>query len=132
MKYMILLYGNDRAWKEMAEWTPEEIQGMVAHMDKINNELTANGEFVEANGLIGPAFYKVVRAGSDGSPDVTDGPFSESKEVLAGYWIVDVDNPARAYEIAAHASAAPGPGGKPLNMDIEVREVMGILLRDVP
>ena len=55
---------------------------------------------------------------------MTDGPFAEAKEFLAGYWIVDVDSPARAYEIAAGASAAPGKGGEPLNMPIEVREVM--------
>ena len=64
-----------------------------------------------------------MRAGKDGTP-VTDGVFPETKEFLAGYWIVDVDSPARAYEIAAAASAAPGPGGAPMNMPIEVREVM--------
>ena len=57
-------------------------------------------------------------------PAVTDGPFPEAKEFLAGYWIVDCESPQRAYDIAARASAAPGPGGRPLNMAIEVREVM--------
>jgi hypothetical protein len=55
---------------------------------------------------------------------VTDGVFPEAKEFLAGFWIVDVDSPERAYQLAAKASAAPGPGGKPLNMSIEVRQVM--------
>ena len=55
---------------------------------------------------------------------ITDGVFPETKEFLAGYWIVDVETPQRAYAIAAEASAAPGPGGKPLNMPIEVRAVM--------
>jgi hypothetical protein len=55
---------------------------------------------------------------------MTDGPFPESKEFLAGYWIVEVDTPERAYALAARASAAPGPGGVPLNMPIEVRQVM--------
>ena len=64
-----------------------------------------------------------MRAGKDGEP-VTDGVFPESKEFLAGYWIVDVESPERAYAIAAEASAAPGPGGAPLNMAIEVRQVM--------
>ena len=64
-----------------------------------------------------------MRAGKDGIP-VTDGVFPEGKEFLAGYWIVDVDTPERAYAIAARASAAPGPGGTPLNMPIEVRPVM--------
>ena len=66
----------------------------------------------------------MVRARKDGTPEVTDGPFAEAKEFLAGYWIVDVERPERAYEIAARASAAPGPGGAPMNMPIEVREVM--------
>jgi len=73
--------------------------------------------------LTGPDQAKLVRAGKNGTP-VTDGVFPESKEFLAGYWIVDVESPERAYEIAAHASAAPGPGGAPLNMAIEVRQVM--------
>ena len=64
-----------------------------------------------------------MRAGDDGKP-ITDGVFPESKEFLVGYWIVDVDSPERAYQIAAEASAAPGIGGKPLNMAIEVRQVM--------
>ena len=65
----------------------------------------------------------MVRAGKDGAP-ITDGVFPESKEFLAGYWIVDVESPERAYAIAARASAAPGPAGLPMNMPIEVRQVM--------
>ncbi len=70
-----------------------------------------------------PSQAKLVRAGKDGTP-ITDGVFPESKEFLAGYWIVKVDNAERAYQIAAEASAAPGVGGAPLNMGIEVREIM--------
>ena len=65
-----------------------------------------------------------MRAGKGGAPEVTDGPFPEAKEFLAGFWIVDCESTERAYEIAARASAAPGKGGVPLNMPIEVREVM--------
>jgi hypothetical protein len=79
---------------------------------------------VSAEGLSFPDQAKLVRAGKDGQP-VTDGIFPESKEFLAGFWIIDVDSPQRAYEIAAKVSAAPGPGGAPLNMLIEVRPVMG-------
>ncbi len=64
-----------------------------------------------------------MRAGKNGEP-ITDGVFAETKEFLAGFWIISVDTPERAYEIAARASAAPGPGGAPLNMPIEVRQVM--------
>jgi hypothetical protein len=78
---------------------------------------------VAGEGLTGPDQARRVRAGADGQP-ITDGVFPETKEFLAGWWIVDVDSPERAYAIAARASAAPGPGGKPMNMAIEVREVM--------
>ena len=71
-----------------------------------------------------PSDARVVRATSGGAPAVTDGPYPEAKEFLAGYWIVDVSSPDEAYEIAGRASAAPGPGGTPLNMPIEVRQVM--------
>jgi hypothetical protein len=92
-------------------------------MIALNKKLRESGEFVVAEGLTGPDQARLVRAGKDGAP-ITDGVFPESKEFLAGYWIVDVDSPARAYQIAAEASTAPGPGGTPLNMAIEVREVM--------
>jgi hypothetical protein len=71
-----------------------------------------------------PSDARIVRAASGGAPAVTDGPYPEAKEFLAGYWIVDVGSPEEAYEIAGRASAAPGPGGTPLNMPIEVRQVM--------
>jgi hypothetical protein len=89
----------------------------------LNKELRASGELVSAEGLAGPQDAKTVRAGKNGEP-VTDGVFPESKEFLAGYWIVDVENADRAYQIAARASAAPGKNGIPLNMPIEVRQVM--------
>ena len=73
-----------------------------------------------------PSEARIVRATKDGPPAVTDGPFAEAKEFLAGYWIVSVDTPEEAYAIAARASAAPGPGGVPLNMPIEVRQVMSV------
>jgi hypothetical protein len=87
-------------------------------------ELAAAGELVSVEGLASPEHAKIVRADGGGAPEVTDGPFAEAKEFLAGYWIVDVESPRRVYELAAHASAAPGQGGVPLNMNIEVREVM--------
>ena len=93
-------------------------------MKDFAHELHASGELVGAEGLASPAQARIVRAGKAGAPEVTDGPFAEAKEFLAGYWIVDCETTERAYEIAARASAAPGPGGKPLNMPIEVREVM--------
>jgi hypothetical protein len=89
----------------------------------LNKDLRQSGEFVSAEGLSFPDQAKLVRSGKNGVP-ITDGVFPESKEFLAGYWIVDVESPERAYAIAAKVSAAPGPGGKPLNMPIEVRPIM--------
>ena len=95
----------------------------MEHLDRINREIREAGEWVDVQGLTPPSKAKLVRAGTHGEP-VTDGPFAEAKEFLAGYWIVEVDTPERACEIAAKASAAPGPGGAPPNMAIEVRQVM--------
>jgi hypothetical protein len=93
-------------------------------MHQVNRELTEKGEFVSGQGLAPPGQARVVRAGKDSAPAVTDGPFPEAKEFLAGFWIVEVEREARAYEIAARISAAPGPGGRPLIIPVEVRQVM--------
>src|SRR5688572_19901919 len=108
----------------IATWPIEDIKAHIGFMKRFAGELHDAGELVGAEGLASPEHARVVRAGDGGAPEVTDGPFAEAKEFLAGYWIVDVPTTARAYEIAAHASAAPGKGGVPLNMPIEVREVM--------
>jgi hypothetical protein len=93
-------------------------------MKRFAEELKAGGELVAAEGLASPAQARIVRAGKGAVPEVTDGPFAEAKEFLAGYWIVDVESPEQAYAIAGRASAAPGPRGVPLNLAIEVRQVM--------
>ncbi len=123
MKYILMMHTKGTEPYQIAAWPKKDIQAHIAFMIAINTKLRESGELVGAEGLSGPDQAKLVRAGTDGTP-VTDGVFPESKEFLAGYWIVDVDSPARAYAIAAEASAAPGPGGVPLNMNIEVREVM--------
>jgi hypothetical protein len=89
----------------------------------LNKQLRESGELGSTEGLAFPDQAKLVRASKDGTP-ITDGVFPESKEFLASYSIVNVDTPERAYAIAARVSAAPGPGGVPLNMAIEVRQVM--------
>ncbi len=122
MKY-ILMMNTMRAGQGVPDWPRKDLQAHIAFMMDLNRELRQNGEFVSAEGLSFPDQAKLVRAGKDGIPD-TDGVFPESKEFLAGFWIVDVETPERAYAIAARASAAPGPGGAPLNMPIEVRPVM--------
>ena len=122
MKY-ILMMNTMRAGQSTLKWPKEDIHAMIAFMHNFDKELRASGELVSAEGLAFPDQAKLVRAGKDGTP-ITDGVVPEGKEFLAGYWIVDVDSPERAYAIAARASAAPGPGGAPLNMPIEVRPVM--------
>jgi len=124
MKYMLLMHYVDLGVPEISNWSPEEIKAHIAFMHDLDKQLTDSGELVDSQGLAGPDQVKVVRASKDGTPAVTDGPFPEAKEFLAGYWIVDCESPERAVEIAALASAAPGPSGIPLNMPIEVRQVM--------
>lgn len=125
MKY-ILMMNTMKQGKEsqgILAWPKQDIDAHIGHMIKLNQDLVSSGEFVSAEGLTFPDQAKRVRAGNDGTP-ITDGVFPESKEFLAGYWIVDVPTPERAYAIASRASAAPGPGGVPLNMWIEVRPIM--------
>jgi hypothetical protein len=122
MKFMLMMNTPGGGPYQIARWPEKDIKAHIAFMRDFAQKLGQAGELVAAEGLAGPDQAKLVRAGKDGP--VTDGVFPESKEFLAGFWIVDVDNAERAYAIAAEASAAPGPGGKPLNMGIEVRQVM--------
>ncbi|MDN3354047.1 YciI family protein [Actinomadura sp. DC4] len=107
-------------------WSAEELQAHIAFMRDTNEKLAASGEFVDAQGLAMPDQARIVRADGGRAPVVSDGPFPETKEFLAGWWIVDCETPERAIELAATVSAAPGPGGRPLNMPIEVRPVMSV------
>jgi len=122
MKYMLMM-NTMRAGHGVPDWLQKDLQAHIAFMVSFAKELGASGELVAAEGLSFPDQARLVRADKNGEP-ITDGVFPESKEFLAGYWIVDVESPERAYRIAAKASAAPGPGGAPLNMPIEVRPVM--------
>jgi hypothetical protein len=123
MKYILMMGGTKAGWDSMGAWPKQDIEAHIGFMMGFCKELGESGVLVSAEGLATPDQAKVVRAGKDGAP-VTDGVFPEAKEFLAGYWIIDVESPERAYAIAAQASAAPGPGGKPLNMPIEVRQIM--------
>jgi hypothetical protein len=123
MKYMLMMNTPSGGPYQVASWPTQDLQRHIQFMKDFAQRLTASGELAAAEGLAGPDQAKRVRAGTDGRP-ITDGIFPESKEFLAGYWIVDVDSAERAYQIAAEASAAPGVGGKPLNLAIEVRQVM--------
>jgi hypothetical protein len=123
MKFMLMMNTPGGGPYQIAAWPEQAIKAHIAFMQKFATKLRNSGELVGAEGLAGPDRAKLIRAGKDGQP-ITDGVFPETKEFLAGFWIVDVERPERAYAIAAEASAAPGPSGAPLNLAIEVREVM--------
>jgi len=125
VKYMLLMQASERIDQPpIHTWAPADVKAHLEFMHTFNRKLIADGEFVDAQGLAGPDEAKVVRSTAAGTPAVTDGPFPESKEFLAGFWVVDVDSLERAIEVAAAASAAPGPDGVQLNLPIEVRQVM--------
>jgi hypothetical protein len=126
-RYMLLQnYGEvESHCAPMTEWDPADVKAHIDFQVALNAELSARGELIEAQGLAGPEVAKFVVSDGVGAPVITDGPYPESKELLAGYRMVDVDSLERVLEIAARASAAPGPDGVPIRQPIEVREVMG-------
>jgi hypothetical protein len=126
MRFMLLQnYGPvESGCAPMTEWSPEEIKAHIEFQQALNTELAELGELVDAQGLAGPELARFVVSDGMSAPVITDGPYPESKELLAGYRLVDVETADRAVEIAAQASAAPGPGGVPIRQPIEVREVL--------
>jgi hypothetical protein len=127
MRFMLLQkYGEvESNCPPMTEWSAADVQAHIEFQHVLNQELTDRGELVDAQGLAGPDVAKFVVSDGRNAPVITDGPFPESKELVAGYRIVDVDTLGRAIEIAAQLSAAPGWGGEAIRQPIEVREVMG-------
>jgi hypothetical protein len=129
MKYMLIMNTPRDGYTQYLSWPKKILEANMAFMHSFTRKLSEAGELVATEGLAAPTQAKLVRAGADGRP-ITDGVFPESKEFLAGYWIVDVDSAERAYEIAAEASTAPGvavkaPDGKMIDhLWIEVREIM--------
>ena len=121
MKYILLMSGTKAGVDTYRAWNKKDIDAHMAVLVSISRELTETGEFVGTQPLAAPHEAMLVRGLKDGMP-ITDGVFPESKEFLLGYWIVDVATPDRACEIAGRISAAPGPGGIPTNMPIEVRQ----------
>jgi hypothetical protein len=128
MRFMLLqAYGGVEleGCAPMTEWDPADVKAHIEFQHTLNAELLDRGELVDAQGLAGPDQAKFVVSDGTNPPKVVDGPYPESKELLAGYRMIDVDSLDRALEIAARSSAAPGPGGVPIRQQIEVREVMG-------
>ena len=118
MKYMILAYGSQQDYDALAgqpnssgpAWSAEDFAAMGAFMEKFSKELAESGELAETRGLTAPVHARRVQQ-DHGVPVVTDGPYAETQEVLAGYWIVECESFDRATEIAARLSACPGPSG---------------------
>ena len=126
MRFMLLQnYGEvESDCAPMSEWTPADIKAHIDFQRALNDELAELGELVDAQGLAGPDQAKFVVSDGSSAPVITDGPFPESKELLAGYRLIDVETLERAIEIAAQASAAPGQNGVPIRQPIEVRQVL--------
>ena len=129
MKYMILMYGSQRAYDAMAgkpadglAWSPAAFAPMHAFMDAWSRELMESGEFVDARGLAAPVHTRRIQL-ENGAPVVTDGPYAETEEVLAGYTIVECDSFDRATEIAARVGGCPYPAGVPGEFVIDVRPI---------
>ena len=128
MKYMLLMQFSQESagFPPITEWTQDELKGHIAFMGDVEKRIATLGKLIDAQGLDMPDTARVVRAGKGGETVVTDGPFPETKEFLAGYWVVEVPTPEAAYGLAAYISTAPGPGGRPLNMPIHVQPVISL------
>ncbi|MHC1558916.1 YciI family protein [Actinomycetospora sp. C-140] len=125
MKYLMLKHyrggpghpGMD--FTPMDQWTPEEVDAHFRYMNDFADRLRENGEYVDSQALAAEGAF--VRHDGEGRPPVTDGPFAETKDLIAGWMIIDVDSWERALELAGELSAAPGPGGEPIQEWLELR-----------
>jgi hypothetical protein len=121
MKYLVMVQGSQADYDAMGgkasslgpAWSEKDMQAMFSFMGEINNDLAESGELVDANGLSEPAKTRLVSAGQDGRPVITDGPYGETKELLAGYWVLDCESLDRVTEIAARVAQCPVPAGAP-------------------
>ncbi|MFD9225222.1 YciI family protein [Streptomyces sp. NPDC060064] len=121
MKYLVMVQGSQADYEAMRgqasahspAWSEKDLQAMFAFMGEVNNDLSESGELVDGNGLAEPAQTRYVSAGKDGKPVITDGPYGETKELLAGYWVLDCESLERVTEIAARVATCPAPEGAP-------------------
>ena len=126
MRFMLIqTYGRgDDDTVPVTEWSPDDIAAHIEFQQSLNDELARLGELVDAQGLAAPEAAKFVVWDGQGDPIVTDGPYAEFKELIAGYRLIDVDTLERALEVAAKISSAPGAGRIPVRQSIEVRQVL--------
>ncbi|MET8133504.1 MULTISPECIES: YciI family protein [unclassified Streptomyces] len=119
MKYLVMVQGTQADYEGMRgkasaqapAWNEQELQAMYAYMGAISDDLSESGELVDAQGLTDPAQTRLVSRGPDGKAVITDGPYSETKELMAGYWVVDCASLERVTEIAERVTRCPGPEG---------------------
>ncbi|SCG37586.1 YciI family protein [Micromonospora humi] len=126
-KYLLLKHyrGGPAPVTDMPQfdrWTPEEFSAHVRYMKDFAARLESSGEFVDSQALSPEGTF--VRYDGEGRPPVTDGPFAETKDLIAGWMVIDVDSHERALELAAELSAAPGQGGAPIREWLELRPFM--------
>lgn len=126
-KYLILKHYRGSAperptYPPMAEWTPEEVSEHIRYMNDFAARLEESGEYVDANALSESGTW--VRFDGEGRPPLTDGPFAETKDLIAGWMVIDVAGYERAVELAGELSAAPGPGGEPIREWLELRPLL--------
>ncbi|MER5205123.1 YciI family protein [Streptomyces sp. NPDC002825] len=121
MKYLVMVQGAQADYEAMLgrgsaqypAWDKTQLKAMFEHMNKVTEEVSARGELVDAQGLAAPSTTRFVTVDAQGEPVVTDGPYAETKEVLAGYWVLDCDSLDRVTEVAAHVARCPVPPGSP-------------------
>ncbi|MFI6150806.1 YciI family protein [Streptomyces sp. NPDC051109] len=121
MKYLVMVQGSQvdydayggKGSAQSPAWSEQDLKAMFAHMEAINNDLAESGELLDAQGLVEPARTRFVTADKDGRPVITDGPYGETKELLAGYWVLDCASLERVTEIAARVARCPQPPGAP-------------------
>jgi hypothetical protein len=124
-RFLLLVnYDNGDVKEPMTSWDPADIRAHLAYYEALSRELAESGELIGGERLAWPEASKIVRSDGASAPVVTDGPYAEAKEQLAGYQMFDVESLERAVEIAGKLSAVPGPGGVPMQQPIEVRQVM--------
>ncbi|MBB6419484.1 YciI family protein [Streptomyces sp. AK010] len=131
MKYLVMVQGTQADYEAMRgkasadspAWSEEELQTMFAYMGAINDDLSESGEFVDGQGLAEPAQARHVTLGDDGKAVITDGPYSETKELLAGYWVLECESLERVTEIADRVARCPQPPGAP-DYPVVIRPIM--------
>jgi hypothetical protein len=129
-KYLVMIFGNQADYDAMngkasegrPAWSQQDLQTMFKYMESINNDLAESGEFVDGQGLAEPSRSVVVTAGPNGAPVVSDGPYGETREVLAGYWVLDCASIERVTEIAKRVHECPLPAGT-ASSDVVVRPI---------